>query len=324
MTEIERPGEKTCQNQGEYLDQIIWPSVRTRKTLEAVAKVDRSDFAPDGDKDLSYSDYVIPLGDGSSLSQPSLVAEMIDHLDLNGRQRVLEIGTGSGYNAAILSHLAASVDTIEYDQTLAQNARERLQKLGYTNVRIHTGDGAQGLPNYPPYDAIIITAGVKAIPYQLEKQLAEGGRIIGPVGENPNDFQLTVGFKRDGKLVTKQVHSVNFHPLISKFHGGWDSYDEYEEAGGRPKTSIQISMLAVLEVMAQELKTDKETVFEAFDNATNFQLLKREEQLAEAFEKFQLPFKNIDEEWAKLEESQEPTPEESGETETAAQVVEVV
>ncbi len=273
MTEVPYAGEIRCQTQEEFRDKVVWPSVRTRKTLEAMSKVNRSDFAPTEALEVCYSDVIIPLGDGSSLSQPSLVGEMIDHLDLDGRQRVLEVGTGSGYNAAILSHLAKWVDTIEYNDELATNARVRLEELGYENVRVHKGDGAQGLPGRSLYDAIIITAAVKQMPYQLVKQLVDGGRIVAPVGTDRNNISLIVAFKRGGELVSKRLHDVGFYPLISKFHGGWDSYEEYNQAA--------------------RYNDD-----EALDYGSIDESLRREERLTKAWEENQQSFDGIDDRWA--------------------------
>jgi protein-L-isoaspartate(D-aspartate) O-methyltransferase len=310
MSEAELPGQRVCQDQGEYRDQIIWPSVRTRKTLQAVAKVDRGDFAPENEREKVYSDEIIPLSDGSSLSQPSLVAEMIDHLDLNGRQRVLEVGTGSGYNAAILSHLASWVDTIECDETLAENAAKRLDRLGYSNVKVYIGDGAQGLPGHGLYDAIIVTAGVREIPFFLEKQLAEGGRIIAPVGEDLNDVQLTVGFKRDGKLITKQVHNVTFHPLVSNYHGGWQSSEQYDEAARAAfyKSDAVFSFERVLDGVAETLNIPRAELYRAANDALTHKALLSKYRVEEANIKYQIPFEAIDKGWACADFSVKETP----------------
>ncbi len=300
MSEAEQPGQRVCQGPEEYQDLVIWPSVRTRKTLEAVAKVNRADFAPDDQKDLAYCDLIIPLADGSSLSQPSLVAEMIDHLDLNGRQRVLEIGTGSGYNAAILSHLASWVDTVEYNEQLAQNAAERLNKLGYSNVNVHVGDGAVGLPGHGFYDAIIVTAGCREMPFLLEKQLAEGGRFIAPVGHDLNDMQLTVGFKRDGKLITKRIHDVVFHPLVSKYHGGWESQEQFDEAlrAAYANNANIFSFERVLDGVSESLGIPRVEIYRAANDASTHNALLAKYRVEQAFAKYQMPLDVLDQTWA--------------------------
>lgn len=300
MSEAEQPGQRVCQTPEEYRDVVIWPSVRTKKTLEAVARVDRADFAPDDQKDLVYSDLIIPLTDGSSLSQPSLVAEMIDHLDLNGRQRVLEIGTGSGYNAAILSHLSGWVDTVEYNEELAGNAAKRLNRLGYGNVKVHIGDGAVGLPGHGFYDAIIVTAGCREMPFLLEKQLAEGGRIIAPVGTDLNDMQLTVGFKRGGKLVTKRIHDVVFHPLVSKYHGGWESQEQFDEALKAAYTNIDniFSFERVLDGVSESLAIPRAEIYRAANDASTHKALLAKYRVEQAFAKYQTPLDVLDTTWA--------------------------
>ncbi|MCL5435414.1 MAG: protein-L-isoaspartate(D-aspartate) O-methyltransferase [Patescibacteria group bacterium] len=184
---------------------------------KAFKKVDRKLFAPKEYADLAYSDSAIPLGGGSSISQPSLVAEMIELLSLTGKEHVLEIGTASGYSAAILSYCCQKVDTIEINPRLAKTAKARLKALGYKNITVHTGDGALGLSAKAPFDAIVVTAAVEQIPKALTKQLKNGGRIVVPVGgTNASDMQqLVVGLKKGGKLITKLITTVRFVPLVS-------------------------------------------------------------------------------------------------------------
>ncbi len=220
-----------AQTRDNFNNRIIKSAVKSQAVVDAFANVDRKDFVPDDFKMLAYSDDgAIPLGEHSSISQASLIAEMIEQLDLSRSATVLEIGTASGYTAAVLSQLATRVETIEYDKELADQAKQRLVSLGYLNVNVHFGDGAQGLAENAPFDAIIITAAVKEFPYQLEKQLAEGGRIIAPVGMDINETYLTVATKTKGRLIRKKIRQVFFLPLISKFHGGWDSLEEFNQA----------------------------------------------------------------------------------------------
>lgn len=184
---------------------------------KAFNKVDRKLFVPRQYASLAYLDSPIPLGGGSFISQPSLVAEMIDLLELTGKEHVLEIGTASGYSAAILSYCCKRVDTIEINPSLAEKAKKRLQELGYKNITVHTGDGALGLSTEAPFDAIVVTAAVKQIPGALIEQLKNGGKIVVPVGGvNASDMQqLVVGLKKDNKLITKSIGTVKFVPLMS-------------------------------------------------------------------------------------------------------------
>ena len=182
----------------------------------AFKKVDRKLFAPKQYTGLAYSDTPIPLDSDSSIRQPSLVVEMIELLELTGKEHVLEIGTASGYSAAILSYCCKTVETIEINRSLAEKAKKRLQALGYKNITVHPGDGAFGLPAKAPFDAIVVTAAVEQIPSALIEQLKNDGRIVVPVGGiNISDMQqLVVGLKKGDKLITKSVNVVKFVPLV--------------------------------------------------------------------------------------------------------------
>jgi len=173
------------------LENLIHPLVK-ENVFNAFKKVDRRLFVPEKYQQYAYLDRSLPLGKNSTISQPSLVAEMIDALALKGNEKVLEIGTGSGYNSAILSFCAKEIFTIENNKRLANTARERLKKLGYKNITVHLGDGAKGLPEKAPFDAIILTAAVKEVPPDLADQLKEDGKMLLPIeGEQP-DMQILV------------------------------------------------------------------------------------------------------------------------------------
>ena len=174
-----------------FVKTTLKPLVKTSLVLQAFKKVDRGNFAPEEYREFAYKDEAIDLTRSSSISQPSVVAIMVDHLGLTGKERVLEIGTASGFCAAIISQCSSHVDTMEIDEDLARESSERLRNLGYTNISVHVGDGALGLPTEKPFDAIIVTASVKSIPSALLDQLADGGKIVIPLSDyNPTKHQF--------------------------------------------------------------------------------------------------------------------------------------
>jgi len=162
----------------------------------------------------AYHDGVLPLGYGQTISQPTIVALMSDALELDGHERVLEIGTGSGYQAAVLSLLAAHVDSIEVIPALADSARARLGALGYLNVDVRAGDGYAGWPERAPFDRIILTAAPRQIPRALYDQLAEGGILVGPVGEEGETQRLVRWRKLPAALVEEDLGPVVFVPMV--------------------------------------------------------------------------------------------------------------
>lgn len=202
----------------EFIDKFTTvPLVR-----RAFRHVDRAAFAPRKYRKSAYTDEIIDLGEGSSISQPSLVARMVNLLELSGNEKVLEIGTASGYNAAVLSMCAREVVTVEYNRRLAGIAEKRLERFGYENVKVVTGDGALGFKDQAPYDRIIVTAAAREIPGELIRQLKVGGIIVLPVGKDMFAYKsLVVGIKTQNFLVFQNTLRVRFHPLISNAHGGW-------------------------------------------------------------------------------------------------------
>lgn len=197
------------------LEDFVCLQIENNLVCHAFKKVDRKLFVPSRRINYAYSDSAIPLDGDSSISQPSLVAQMIDLLDLTGKERVLEIGTASGYSSAILSLCCKKVDTIEIDPSLAEYAKKRLRSLGFKNIAVHTGDGSLGLQNKTPFDAIVVTAAAQEIPQALIDQLKEGGRMVIPIQmEEPDMQELFVCLKLNDRLIKKPVIPVRFVPLV--------------------------------------------------------------------------------------------------------------
>jgi protein-L-isoaspartate(D-aspartate) O-methyltransferase len=199
--------------------QIASRGIKDPKVICAMRKVPRHLFLPKESWPYAYVDSPVRIGCGQTISQPYIVALMTELLDVASDQRVLDIGTGSGYQAAILGELAAEVHSIERHPDLAHLAEERLQALGYENVNVHIGDGTQGFPPCAPYDRIIVAAAAPSVPDALLEQLADGGRLIIPVGKRFAQ-QLEI-WKRQGEKFKKSTDiSVIFVPLIGS--GGWE------------------------------------------------------------------------------------------------------
>jgi protein-L-isoaspartate(D-aspartate) O-methyltransferase len=200
--------------------QIAARGIRDERVLAAMRAVPRHLFVPGHVLGSAYRDSPLPIGQGQTISQPYIVAFMTEMLEPRETDRVLEIGTGSGYQAAILSQLVSQVITVERFPSLAQEAGQILTRLGYDNVRIEVGDGSLGWPDEAPYDAIIVTAAAPDVPQPLQDQLAEGGRLLAPVG--PRWTQDLVRIRRRGnKFHTESLIAVAFVPLIGK-HGWQD------------------------------------------------------------------------------------------------------
>lgn len=201
--------------------QIVHRGIHDRRVLEAMASVPREEFVPLKRRHLAYTDQALPIACGQTISQPYTVAFMCQALKLRGGERILEVGTGSGYGAAVLSQLGAKVVTVERIPFLATSAAELLAKLGYDNVEVHTADGSLGWPASAPYDAIVVTAGAADLPAPYVEQLKEGGRIVIPIGPL-NDGQRMCRFTRRGAdVVTEDLGPFAFVPLIGKH--GWNS-----------------------------------------------------------------------------------------------------
>jgi len=204
--------ERFARAREEMVDgQIAARGVRDEATLRAMKKVPRHLFVPEALAGQAYDDHPLPIGHGQTISQPYIVGFMTEALGLQGGERVLEVGTGSGYQAAVLAEIAERVFTIEIVAPLAEEARVRLKELGYGNVEVRAGDGYQGWPEAAPFDAIIVTAAAPRIPEPLRQQLRDGGRLILPVGD---EWQELVVVTRTGDAFEeKRVLPVRFVPM---------------------------------------------------------------------------------------------------------------
>jgi protein-L-isoaspartate(D-aspartate) O-methyltransferase len=200
--------------------QLHKRDIRSPRVLEAMSSVPRHLFVPPEHMGDAYTDSPLPIGAGQTISQPYMVAAMAEALLLEGSEKVLEIGAGSGYQAAVLSLLAREVIAVESQPLLADAARIRLVKLGYNNVWIQTGDGSLGWPPEAPYDAILVTAGAPFVPPPLIDQLAEGGRLVIPVGPAKQQELVRI-LKREGRTMQESLIACRFVPLLGLF--GWPS-----------------------------------------------------------------------------------------------------
>jgi protein-L-isoaspartate(D-aspartate) O-methyltransferase len=198
--------------------QIAGRGIRDARVLAALRKVPRHRFVPADEADSAYQDRPLPIGLGQTISQPYMVALMTEALRLAGDENVLEVGTGSGYQAALLAELAHQVTTVERHAPLAERARQVLADLGYTNVAVVVGDGTLGWPLTAPFDAIIVTAGAPHVPPALQDQLADGGRLVIPAGSG--GFQSLLRITRHGtRFEQEDLGGCVFVPLIGQ--QGW-------------------------------------------------------------------------------------------------------
>jgi len=198
-------------------EQLTGPGrdITNARVLAALGKVPRHEFVPEPHRQQAYEDHPLPIGYDQTISQPYIVAFMTEKLDPQPKDRVLEIGTGSGYQAAVLAELVAKVYTVEIVEALAQRARTDLHRLGYTNVLVRAGDGYQGWPEAAPFDAIIVTCAPDKVPQPLTEQLKDGGRLIIPLGEI-GDQKLVLLHKRGQHLEQTAVLPVRFVPMTGE------------------------------------------------------------------------------------------------------------
>ncbi len=197
-------------------EQLIARGISDRNIINTFYKVERHKFLPENLRSSAYGDFPLPIGEGQTISQPYIVALMTESLKLTGREKVLEIGTGSGYQTAILAELAKQVYSIERIESLSRQAEQTLKALGYKNIEARVDDGTLGLAEKAPFDGIIVTAASPSIPLPLTEQLNENGRLVIPLGGSYSQM-LTVVTKRLSKLITEEICSCVFVPLIGKY-----------------------------------------------------------------------------------------------------------
>jgi protein-L-isoaspartate(D-aspartate) O-methyltransferase len=206
--------------------QIESRGIKDKRVLESMRIVPRHCFIPPEHISMAYADGPLPIGEGQTISQPYIVALMTDLLKLKGDEKVLEIGTGSGYQAAILAHLAKEVHTMERHAPLTERAKITIESLGHTNVEFHVGDGSKGLPEHAPFQAIIITAAAPSVPEPLVEQLDDGARLVVPVGSRFNQL-LELWTREAGDTTREVIAPVAFVPLRGEFgweDDGWSSW----------------------------------------------------------------------------------------------------
>ena len=196
--------------------QVQERGISDERVLEALREVPRHLFISERYRHLAYADHPLPIEADQTISQPYIVALMTETASIEKGDKVLEIGTGSGYQAAVLAHLTDQVFTVEIIKELAEKAEYRLQELGYTQVQVKWGDGNKGWEEHAPYDAVIVTCASKRVPPALFKQLREGGRMVIPLG-NPSSYQiLTLIQKKHGRMIRKEILGVRFVPMTEK------------------------------------------------------------------------------------------------------------
>jgi protein-L-isoaspartate(D-aspartate) O-methyltransferase len=201
-------------------EQLSRRGITDTRVLDAMRRIPRHRFVEEGLTHGAYEDHPLPIGEGQTISQPYIVALMTSLLELTGQEKVLEVGTGSGYQTAVLAALARRVCSIERLPRLAERARATLEVLGVQNVWIRVGNGALGWPDEAPFDRILVAAGGPSVPPPLVEQLAEGGRMVLPVG-SPEDQVLTVVERVGGEMHTRQAGECKFVKLVGKY--AWES-----------------------------------------------------------------------------------------------------
>jgi protein-L-isoaspartate(D-aspartate) O-methyltransferase len=218
MGPVDEEARFAAQREQMVKDQLVDRGIGDRRVIEVMREVPRHHFVPQAERDRAYEDRPLPIPNEQTISQPYIVAYMLQALALQGVERVLDIGTGSGYQAALLGELAREVHTVERHTELAASASRKLADLGYTNVHVHHGDGSNGWPPAAPYDAIIVAAGAPLVPQPLLDQLSGQGRLVIPVGESGR--QVLQLWKPGGSGYDyEELVPVAFVPLVGEH--GW-------------------------------------------------------------------------------------------------------
>lgn len=195
-------------------EQLMERDITDMRISEVMGKLPRHLFVDENLRNQAYEDYPLPIGEGQTISQPYVVALMTQSLELKGNEKVLEIGTGSGYQAAVFAYLVKEVYTIEIRKSLSEKAEQRLRSMGYQNIKVKNADGYYGWEEYAPYDAIMVTAAVNHIPPPLLEQLKDGGRLILPLGSTAYYQTLTLVQKKNNDINVTHITNVRFVPLI--------------------------------------------------------------------------------------------------------------
>ncbi len=199
--------------------QLIARGIGDPRVLAAMRAIPREDFVPESHRWAAYRDEPLPIGEGQTISQPFMVAAVAEAAELTGSERVLEVGAGCGYQAAVLARLARAVLGVECVSTLAAAAAARLAALGFANIRIEIGDGSAGWPQDAPFDVIVVSAAAPQVPPPLVEQLAPGGRLVIPVGESQSQELVRVRVNPDGSTSQQSLHYCRFVPLVGRW--GW-------------------------------------------------------------------------------------------------------
>ena len=214
--------EATQAKRRRALVELLKGEISDQRVLAAILKVPRHRFVPERYQGQAYANHPLPIGECQTISQPYIVAYMTQALKLSGKEKVLEVGTGSGYQAAVLAETAGEVYSVEIIESLSRRASKVLRELGYKNVHLKVGDGYDGWKQHAPYDAIMVTAAPARVPAPLVKQLKEGGRLSIPVGKSAWDQDLITYVKRDGRLVKVDTLPVRFVPMTGKALRQWN------------------------------------------------------------------------------------------------------
>jgi protein-L-isoaspartate(D-aspartate) O-methyltransferase len=212
-------GDRTTERAAMVRDQIEERGVKNKRVLAAMRRVKRHLFVPSSHQANAYADHPLPIGKGQTISQPYIVAYMTEALRLKPSARVLEIGTGSGYQAAVLGAVAKAVYTIEIVPELGKQAKKLLSRLGYRNIHVRVGDGYAGWPKKAPFDAVILTAAPVSIPKPLIRQLKKGGALVAPMGPAGHQRLIRITKSKDGRIRREHLMDVRFVPMTGKTRG---------------------------------------------------------------------------------------------------------